>query len=92
MASHSPDLIQRLVIKGILSEGPQRKEKLDKVNALPRENKRENFLGLIMSMGRRETASPKQIMPKIRLVMNPIIRCFLLKLGSHSSAFLPNQL
>ena len=62
------------------------------MKALPRENRRENFLGLSMSKGRRDTASPKQIMPRIRLVMNPMIRCFLVKLGNHSSAFLANQL
>ena len=73
-------------------QGPQRKEKLDKVKALPRENSKENFLGLIRSMGRNDTARPKQIMPKTKLVMNPIIRCFLVKLGNQSSAFLASQL
>jgi len=62
------------------------------VKALPRENSKENFLGLIRSMGRNDTARPKQIMPKTKLVMNPIIRCFLVKLGNQSSAFLASQL
>jgi len=62
------------------------------VNRLPKENSSENFLGFITNIGRKETASPKQIVPNIRLLINPIILCFLLRLGKHSDIFLDNQL
>ena len=36
---------------------------LDRVNTLPRVKSRENFLGLRRSIGRKEIASPKHIVP-----------------------------
>jgi len=62
------------------------------VKRLPREKSKENFLGFMTNIGRKEIASPKQIVPNIRLPMNPIILCFLLKLGKHADNFLANQL
>ena len=40
---------------------------LESVKALPREKRRENFLGLTISRGRKEMARPKQISPSTRL-------------------------
>lgn len=36
---------------------------LDRVNTLPRVKSRENFLGLRRSIGRKDIASPKHIVP-----------------------------
>ena len=38
---------------------------LDNVKTLPSVNSKENFLGLIKSRGKKDTASPKQIVPKL---------------------------
>jgi len=65
---------------------------LEIVNRLPNEKSRENFRGFMTNIGKKDTASPKQIVPKIRLLMNPIILCFLLKLGKHEDIFSATQL
>ena len=82
---------------------------LEIVKRLPKEKSKENFLGFMTNIGRKEMASPKQIAPKkiricvlinqksvylpsTRLLMNPIILCFLLRLGKHPDIFLANQL
>jgi hypothetical protein len=54
-------------------------------------NTRENFLGFRRSIGRKDIASPKQIVPKIRLDMKPMILCFFDRLGRFSSIFLASQ-
>ena len=37
---------------------------LERVNTLPRVKRRENFLGLRRSIGRKDIASPKHIVPE----------------------------
>ena len=37
---------------------------LERVNTLPSVNRRENFLGLTISIGKNETARPKQMVPE----------------------------
>ena len=46
---------------------------LEIVNRLPNEKSRENFRGFMTNIGKKDTASPKQIVPKCVALKNCIL-------------------